>query len=443
MTKEKLLYSNKEEISNSMRINENRKKIGLEKCIFCSGMIVAILVFLLAAYQTRGIAIQNLFFGDPNDTFMDFYKVIICGRRPYAMEMIYPPLSHAILSFMGHFVPVELIEAGPFAIRASQIGMGVFFGWMMISLYVFFRVFQEMYQSSLVHSENKFVSDVVLFCVLFSTPFIFCFERGNIIFLALICLMIYLQWYQSNNKLLRFIAFVALAVSAAIKVYPAIFGILLIRERKWKQASLLIVIGAVVFFSPFLLMEGESRSVLKLLSNINYTKNLFSSLGFGFRHDIANQFNIINEVFGVDTDTIAMVVTIAVTICSTALLFIRKDIEKWKVLALLVLLMILVTGFNYTYSLVFMVIPLIYFLNEPSKDCLFLRIFYSVLFVMIFMPIVIGSGRDILNEAYSSGWPLRIPAIIESCALFLMLLVLCVSETIGFIGDTFFKSHKK
>ena len=437
-----LFYEN-EMLCDNMKIKNVKKEVSLEKAIFCGGMLISIAAFLVAAVQTRGVVLQNLFFGNPRDTFMDFFNVVICGKMPYTMQMIYPPLCHAILSFVGYFMPAALLKDGGFAVRESQIGMGVFFGWMMILLYVFFRVFRKMYCSSLRDSENHFVTDIVLFCVLFSAPFIFCFERGNIIFLALICLMIYIQWYQSENILLRLIAFTALAVSAGIKVYPAILGLLLIREKKWKQASLLVVMGAVVFFSPFLLMVGENRSVFKLLSNIEYTTGLYSTIGYGFRHDLVNQFNILSTLLNRDLTAVGSAVSLAIGLYGILLIFAEKDMERWKVLAILISLMVLLTGFNYTYSLIYLVIPLIYFMNDRSEDCRFVRIVYAVLFVLIFMPVIVYSGKDILDPAYNGSWPLRIPAVIENCALILLLLTIFVSETIRLIHGFTSKKRNK
>ena len=58
----------------------------------------------------------------------------------------------------------------------------------------------------------------------FSGIALFSYERGNVIYLAVIGMVCFIEHYQSENKVLREWAFIALAFAAAIKGYPAIFG---------------------------------------------------------------------------------------------------------------------------------------------------------------------------------------------------------------------------
>ena len=402
------------------------KTLGLRKSLFLIGLFFSELCLLIGAFFSRGVLLQNLLFADPQDTFMDFYKVIICGRTPYTLQMIYPPLIHVILSFLGHFIPLELREEGAFAVRDSQIGMTVFFLWTLFQVYLFVILFRKLYDR--VNSKRTQEGELLLFLLLFSLPFIFCFERGNSIFLSLIFLLPYILWYQSEDRKYRLFAFLCLSISAAIKIYPAIFGLLLIREKKVKQAFTLALMGIVTFFSPFLLLVGENRNPLKLLSNLQYTTSLYSEIGCGYRHDLNNLFRILGEIFGKDFSTLGNFVVLFTGVIILLIFFISKDIERWKLYALLSLTTILITGMNYTYSIIFMIIPLIFFLNEGNLDNKGIQTLYTLLFLIMFTPILISSHSDLLNNPNAAGWPLTFPAILESISLIVMLLLICIQE---------------
>ena len=86
----------------------------------------------------------------------------------------------------------------------------------------------------------------------FSGIALFSYERGNVIYLAVIGMVCFIEHYQSENKVLREWSFIALAFAAAIKGYPAIFGILLIWEKRWKEAILFNPFTHVLLLLPFL-----------------------------------------------------------------------------------------------------------------------------------------------------------------------------------------------
>lgn len=52
---------------------------------------------------------------------------------------------------------------------------------------------------------------------------LFAVERGNIIILAFVFLMYFVAFFESENKVLKEMALLSLAVSAGLKLYPAEF----------------------------------------------------------------------------------------------------------------------------------------------------------------------------------------------------------------------------
>lgn len=63
-----------------------------------------------------------------------------------------------------------------------------------------------------------------------------------------------------------------MGVVTALKVVPAILGVLLIKEKRWKDTIICISIGAGIFFLPFVLTDGN---IFNLVENIRNTTNFY------------------------------------------------------------------------------------------------------------------------------------------------------------------------
>ena len=100
-------------------------------------------------------------------------------------------------------------------------------------------------------------------CLLLSTPyFAGAYERGNSVMIVVVLLLVALNWRDSESKIKRELAMVLIAVCAGIKIYPAIFGLLYLKEKRWKEALRLLIYGIVIFFLPFLFFLGKDGLIL-------------------------------------------------------------------------------------------------------------------------------------------------------------------------------------
>lgn len=413
------------------------KNMPLAKKLFLFGLLFMELCVLVGAYASNGEAFQNLFYGSGGvDTFQDFYNALQAGRKPYEFGQLYPPFIFVILNFLKGMIPEAISEQGSLVIRDSQSGRMVYLLWMAVQMYLFAQLFRKLYDSTKPESETtSFPRELILFGILFSEPFLFLYERGNLIILALNCLMVFILWYNSENKWLRRIAFVSLAISAAIKIYPAIFGIVLLREKKWKQAIEAAILGLIFFFVPFLFMEGENRNLLTLFNTLSSAvQQYYDNTGFGYRHDLSNIFRILGAVCGRDLKLLGNLVTIILFIIGVVVVLFGKNLCRWEIYAMLSTIMILVTGSNYTYCIIFMVVPLIIFINTEAEGKTVGSYIYAILFLMMFMPIIINVNRDLIAPAIEPMWPgfpLNLLSLMESAALVALFIFLCIKGIRG------------
>ncbi len=115
---------------------------------------------------------------------------------------------------------------------------------------------------------------MMLICLLLSAPFFAgSYERGNSVMIVVVLLLIALNWRESESKTKRELAMVLIAICAGIKIYPAIFGLLYLKEKRWRETLRLILYGIIFFFGPFLFFLGKDGFLL-WLSNILDTFNV-------------------------------------------------------------------------------------------------------------------------------------------------------------------------
>lgn len=409
------------------------------KALFLFGLLFMELCTLVGAYLSNGKSFQNLFFspGDgAQDIFMDFFNAVQAGRSPYTSNQLYPPFVFLITSFFRVLIPGGMCEQGAQFVRSSQSGLMIYFLWSITQIYLFAQLFRKLYDSTKPTKESGTLTrELLLLAVLFSEPFLFLYERGNLIVLSVNCLILFLLWYNSENRWLRSLAFVALAVSAAVKIYPAIFGLLLLRERKWKQALQLALLGIGFFFVPFLFMEGENRNPFVFFRTLsNAVQEYYNNTGLGYRHDLSNMFRILGSVFNCDLRTMGNVAILVSLILGVGIALFAQNLRKWELYAILTLLMILIPGSNYTYCLTFMAIPLVVFLNTmEGKNTVSIWI-YTLLFLLVFMPIVVTSNTDLLSPLATpiwGGYLLTALSLMESIALVALFIFLCIKGIRG------------
>lgn len=379
-------------------------------------------VFLGQRRFNENFLLQSLHLAaDPYDTFMDFFNSIQYGRSPYVNKVIYPPLINVIYGILGRLIPKSIMNAGTVAVRASIPGVlafGVF-----CALTAIVSVVAIAGIKGYTKKEKWFLG----LGLCFTLPAVFCLERGNSVWLCVAFTMTFVNWYDSPKKLKRAAAILSLAIAAAIKIYPAAFGLLLIRHKKWKEALEAIIAGVLVMFVPFVFFTKENRSVTLWISNIINCNKEFQNNGLGFKLNLSNAMQIVEAWFGVNLSVLIKVVVGVVLLLNCMLVVFDRKMEEWKAVTLLSLLMILIPGFSWTYTLLFMVVPLVLFLNNKSNAKSSWG--YLVLFVLLFAVIPIGNQFALferINEGYK--YQVGISEAIQIMAL--------ISIEVSIVGET-------
>ena len=408
-----------------MNFKKNKlKDVNNTSKLFYIISFASLVVCIIMGVLSNGVTVSNLLF-NKDDVFMDFFNSVVdCSGDAYGESgVIYPPLVVLFYKFCSMFFNIDSMKASE--VRETSLGMIIFVCFTIVSYILFAKLIYK-YKNGSFANKSLFA-----FFTLFSFPMIYLIERGNIIVLVLPLLLYFVNEYDSDVKYKRHLAYICLAISVAIKIYPVFFGLLLLKKKKnFKNILLCIFYGAVFFFVPFIFVGGFSQLGV-LIHNILYTSSMFGSKGFGFKVSISNTFSLFGHVFNhvrlfETAGTMFLIITV---LAGLFLILFNKWNEDWKIYAVISLIIILVPGFSYIYSVAYMIIPLLFFLNK--KEIKRIDYIYSLLFIAQFI-FLVAKTDELFPSFNSAELNCNIATVVESIALLAMLVLLYFDGIITF-----------
>lgn len=382
------------------------------------GILISAIVTI---FSTNGQALSSILFYNSDDFFMDFFNPMSDSDYPGLYKeyrILYTPLVNIPLNLMLHLIPqYEYLDA--FGLRSTQVGM-LCFCLAFIPVSIAFAV--------LLYKEKKGTPvEKVLFVVAMylSVGMISVFDRGNVIIYAIFFSSAFLAFYRSEKWWVREISYVCLALAVCIKIYPVFLGILILRDKQWTGALRTMIYGLVLLIMPFLyygnmaeniyyffisifnfggaevpeiqvsnpilpmegmteIVDGEERHFFYSYSGqIVYFDYIDGKTAFSF----TGSFQILFAMLYKNYETLAVSEKLAkgiLFLCFVASLF---QNDEWKSATLLTIFSFTFTSSTYTYSLGFMILPFVMFLNKANfKNPL--HWIYAALFIAILGSVV-------------------------------------------------------
>jgi len=351
--------------------------------LFLTILIVFFMIFVIAAFITGGDTIYNVLNANRSYVFSDFFEsVATSNNRLY--NVIYPPLIVVFYLVIRHFVtpyvdipPGASVDEQMMLLRGSQMGIMLFVVITLVTFYVLYLVFSKTTKEEGIRKGLLFA-----FLVLLAYPFLYALERGNSIIMALVFCFIFLLGYRSENKYIRYASYIALGCAAGIKIYPAILGLLILRDRNYKEMAKCVLIVAILAFVPFLITGGTP---LLLLDNILS----WSAASLGFTNISQIVTAILQEGLGMASGTVSIISYVFLgifTLLSFIVILFDKEMKFWKVIALIGCNLILGFGIGVQYQIIYMLPAMLLFLNserELTRGNLFYIICFAMMMVLI------------------------------------------------------------
>lgn len=416
----------KEQNKNPLYLYKKLKENDPFKFPFYSIACLSLVLMVLVALYGRGQSFLGIIIWDNSDTFMDYFNSVrdVITRTPYEIGVIYPPLANLVYLIFGHLSSVSSMCLVPDVITSYEMRM--YQDYMLpFILYSMLTVFGVLVCCMAMKRGSERERLAFTFLILFSAPMIYGFERANIIVVALIFTMIFFLWKDSSNKVLREIALISLAMAAALKIYPAIFGLLVLREKRFKETSRLITYGLFFLFVPFVFFGGFDH-ITMWIHNISQMSSEVAENYYSYKLNFSNTFGWLTN--GAFPGLASTIFTLTALFFGIAGCFLLR--EEWKRILMATLLLIGVPQISYIYVAIFMVIPLIYFLN--NRPVINKVNYFYLLMMTATMVLIPFSGWRYLGDRIHYQVAINLSTAVESAAILVMTITL-LAEVVGLI----------
>ena len=292
--------------------------------LFITGMLVMMLICIICAIITQGNSFLDMLHPNPSYVFMDHFSMVTAAcDNPYTVqEVIYPPLIMTLYGIIGHFT-IPFVEGSyesswdlAVAMRTTEMPMMVFVVLILALVMSFYIIYQKYVGNEL--GQNRY--NIVFITILFSYPVLFGISTGNCIFLSVLCSILYIYCYDSDNKWTRYFSYVCLGVATGVKITPALLAVLTLKRRGWIDFGKCFAIVVAFFLIPFIFTDGDP--ILFIKNTLSYASYVPSTFG------ILN----INDIMSVLGANSTLTIGVEILVMGRFMIFIRMDdqMEKWE-----------------------------------------------------------------------------------------------------------------
>ena len=341
---------------------------------FVAIMTVLIGLFLICLFfppTTSLLAHQKvLIFQDGRDLFADFFNVL---RYMSDEAGFYYSQLNASDGHSGF--PISLAPMYPFAQLVDYSKMTLQDCWAsrsaMLSCVVFLVMVLFFFWDSLNRVCQKYgVSKWNLVILLCSSVFIFSVERANVIFIGAALINYYLVYYDHRDRTWRYLALTCLCLAAALKGFPALFGLLLLKERRYRDIAFCVILTLLLVFVPFLFLEHGLDTIPQMIKNTatnsaTYLHSLNCLWGF---HRVIHMVCLIGHVPEAAIDTIIAVARMvaAVLVLLTIGLVLLEDRLSRQLLLIACAILLYPVNSGFYCGLYFFPVILIFFSRRET-----------------------------------------------------------------------------
>jgi len=373
------------------------------------GFIISCLIcYVSGAYLRLGYP-YNTFLFNPRDAFNDFFNMynLNVNRNPY----FEPYFFHSNYYPFGNFIfyLFTFLNKG----KAFSLYLVITIGSLIII------------NAKQLRAGGKIqIKDVIIFSLL-SFPVLYTLDRGNIEGIIFPILYLFLYFNSKNDT---FPSAIMLAIAISIKIYPAIFILLLISDKKYREIVLSVFFVIVLTITSLLLFEnGFYANLNYVLSGFEINSNSFlmpyyMQQGVGLYSMIKMILIKAGLIEGMNLSLLLKIyfklIIFLSFLLSAYVIFIEKTL--WRKIALLSIAMILFPHISCEYKMINIFLPIYFFLDE-NRDHRH-DLFFLILFVLMLIPNNYYFFSQIWSD--SGHQDISISVMIQGIAMILMILTI-------------------
>ena len=357
----------------------------------------------------HGQKLQYYFHQDLVDSFMDLFNSVVWNKERGGELGIYPPIGILPYKILARLVPWELfsnitdMREQAFSLRGSVYGAFILFIHFIPFAVLFFCFCEKFF--------GKGKGSVLYLCTfLLSGVMLYAFERGNNIIYAFLTTLFFVYFYSQKNErtLYKHLAYFSLAVAVSIKLYPAVFGLLLLSEKDIKGCFVTVLEFVVMYIVGFLLC-GFSLSSNNVQQISSWTGSVtVTALGTNF--SIKNFIMMVNKIFVwlthakvsyFELPAVFYFVTKLIILCSGIFTYMFYP-RKWGKIASLSFMCIFIPDVSFQYVLLFLFIPLFIYIADEVETSLskFYSAAFAIVLAMLIIPAKFGHAYYFASGGY-------------------------------------------
>lgn len=319
---------------------------------------------------------------DPIGRFGDFSMTHSCIKRFLSGENPY------LGSYSPPYFPFMFVALLPFGLM--NIKMGILWYCVVLSLFFFYVMFKTFRFKKGLSLTNSWAFAALF--TLTSYPLLFVLDRGNSEGMVFVFLCFFVYLYVNRKYILSSLP---LAMAIGMKLYPVVFLVLFLSEKKYKEFFYGIFFAAIALLAPFLFMkEPLSVSLGGFLKGINdfnmlYTNNHLGIFDILFNHSLFNVVKAVNTLywfiadFGFVVRFYSFAVVGIFVVLAAYVIFYEKIL--WRKMTILCIAMISFPHVSFDYTLINMYIPFLLFFMTKEKSYS-MNVLFSFLFAVLLIP---------------------------------------------------------
>lgn len=386
-------------------------------------MVLSVLSLACSTFATHGTNLEAFYLQEDSpykkleNMGMDLYNSMLYAEKEtyQTRSAIYPPLNYLFYGVLARSIPAieeqtskNINQLGSYL--NTQEAIMTFLCVSILNILLLLWAFRRLSRVS------GWLAGLLSLAVLFCGPVLFALERGNSALFTVGLIGCFLLWYRDDKRFLREFALVCLAVGAVMKIYPVVFGLLLVREKRWGESLRCVLYGVVLFFLPFAAMGGWASIRAYFATCFGDAMTLlgdFRIAGGGTRVDLANLVDMVfRSLHLIGAGTIRKVILVVMA----AMIFLSRS--NWRAVLAVTALCVAGPSFNYYYSVCYYLLPLSLFLLE--KEHRGIDYAYALAFATILCVLPYGTA-DCIGSNITQARPMNLTVFVCNCGQALML----------------------
>lgn len=365
-----------------MRIEEKYSKCFTPLNIYLFISLSGIILFFIAAFFEQAKVFDWIMMENNSDwVTSDFFRHVHHSQylsNIYNMELdaYFPPLAYIFYYFIYRISFIGFLSDDYRDMLTEPYQIIIFIMYTLIAVVWLGYMFDEL---NISITKRR----LLFFSVVFSTPvFAGALERGNMALYVIVIILNALIWKDSDQCWKREASLILIAIAAGLKVYPAVLGLLYIKEKKRKEAIRLIIYGILCFFTPFIFFGG-------LKGLLVYIKKLIELMSKGY-YGRVQFFKGLMSFTSFSNEAILVLSLLFIMGLLIAIFFTKNKLHEMIYFSSF---MAFVPGNAYRYTLIYFLTVVFTMFRDPGKENkpdISIYVFSIVLGALFSIPTIMG-----------------------------------------------------